>query len=35
VTPENAVAARNGQAVLTPENAAVLAEYANHLDTRR
>jgi site-specific recombinase XerD len=32
MTPENAVAARNGPAVLTPENAAVLAEYADHLE---
>jgi site-specific recombinase XerD len=32
VTPENAATARNGQAILTPENAAVLAEYANHLE---
>jgi hypothetical protein len=32
MTPENAVTARNGQAVLTPENAAVLADYANHLE---
>jgi site-specific recombinase XerD len=32
MTPENAATARNGQAVLTPENAAVLAEYANHLE---
>jgi site-specific recombinase XerD len=32
MTPENAVTARNGQAGLTPENAAVLAEYAIHLE---
>lgn len=32
MTPENAVAARNRQAVLTPENAAVLAEYASHVE---